>query len=177
MKTFLATLFLLASVVHADVLSSIPQVVDSRGMVIELVIRPDIQDLAQAFIEPQAMSGRPVIYFNPKFAAMISREALTFAIFHEIAHHQLGHLVGAMLGTKPYSIENEFEADRRAALTLIAAGFTRREFAIAFEFFAKLPATDKEHPAGIVRVRALQEIVFGHDFSKADCCSLLQNRN
>ncbi len=130
-------------------------------MKIQIILRRDIQDLAQAHLFPPSPLGMPVIYYNPVIGSVFPQEFLTFAYFHEIAHHQLGHLVSAALGVKPYSRENEFEADWYAVIQLKLAGFSIEQFKMAFETMDLIPSVDNEHVAGWERTQYLKPIIYG----------------
>jgi hypothetical protein len=63
---------------------------DVRGTPVTLV-KTQIPDIGQAAI----YQGRPVILFNALFARRLPSAVVTFFLYHECAHHALGHTLGA----------------------------------------------------------------------------------
>jgi hypothetical protein len=77
------------------------------------VINAPIPDIGQATI----YGGRPVILFNPLYAAGQPPDVVAFFLYHECGHHALGHTLGA-----GFPLTNEQAADCWAARTLVASG-------------------------------------------------------
>ena len=95
---------------------------DVLGVPVASVVNPTLADVALstvATLSPE-QGPQPVIYFRPSFS-QIPAPLRRVIYFHECAHHALGHVAAAVLGT-PVATAQEQVADCWAIVHLVQSG-------------------------------------------------------
>lgn len=95
---------------------------DVLGVPVASVVNPALTDIALSAVATLSSSQgpQPVIYFQPS-ASQLPSPLRRVIYLHECAHHALGHVAGAVLGT-PITMAQEQVADCWAIVRLVQSG-------------------------------------------------------
>jgi len=95
---------------------------DILGVPVASVVNPALTDIALSAVAtlPPGQQVQPIIYFQPS-ATVLPAPLRRVIYFHECAHHALGHIAAAALGT-PITIAQEQAADCWAIIHLVQSG-------------------------------------------------------
>jgi hypothetical protein len=96
-------------------------------------------------------NGRPVILWNQRSNAVLSRTEQIFIYLHECAHHTLGHLY-----RQPYTPAVELEADCWAIQLMVDGGMIKARHLELLEKSRRTVRGDAYHLGGEAHIQSLQ---------------------